>query len=412
MYQPLSCCRLCRGTQLQALLDLGQQYLTGVFPKDRQAPLTCGPLGLGRCADCGLVQLLQTYDLAELYGQHYGYRSGLNQAMVAHLRATAAALQQQVGLRAGDSVLDIGSNDGTFLGSFAPGQYRLLGMDPSAAKFRQYYRPDIALVPEFFSAASYARQHGGTPARLVTSIAMFYDLPDPLAFARDVASILAPDGLWHTEQSYLPAMLAANAYDTVCHEHLEYYALAQLVRVAEQTGLKIVALAANDVNGGSFAVTLAHRAAPYPAATAAVARWLAQERALGLDTERPLSAFQERVVAHRAHVRAELARLHAAGRRVLGYGASTKGNVLLQYCGITPDLLPAIAEVNPDKFGAFTPGTGIPIIPEGEARAQRPDYFLVLPWHFRRTLVQREAAYLQAGGRMIFPLPQWEVVGA
>ncbi len=411
-YREISACRICGGRRLDIVLELGRQALTGVFPRRPDAALTTGPLTLVFCADCGLVQLLHSYDRSELYGAHYGYRSGLNAMMAKHLGLKADALMQRLGLARGDTVVDIGSNDGTFLSFLGGRGLRLVGFDPSAARWRDRYPADSALVTDFFSSETY-RAHAGTAnARLVTSIAMFYDLEHPLEFMRDVAAILADDGVWHVEQSYLPAMLNVNAYDTVCHEHLEYYALTQIAWMAERASLQIVDVELNDVNGGSFAVTLAHRASSVRSPAPAVDRLLGEEARAGLDTLESFSRFRDAVLAHRREVRAMLESIRAAGDSVLGYGASTKGNVILQFAGITRDLIPAIAEINEEKFGCFTPGTGIPIISEAEAHARKPDYFLVFPWHFRQGLIERERHYLESGGKLIFPLPHIDVVSA
>ena len=207
----------------------------------------------------------------------------------------------------------------------------------------------------------------------------------------------------------MPAMLRAGSYDTVCHEHLEYYGLRQIQWMMRSAGLRILDVRLNDVNGGSFAVT-AEKGSGEDAPI--VAEMLAKEEALGLHTLAPYRAFAERTAMHGEALRKLLADLKAEGRRVLGLGASTKGNVVLQYCGIGPDTLPSIAEVNPDKFGCFTPGTKIPIVSEDEARASKPDVFLVLPWHFRAAFLEREKPFLAGGGRLLFPLPEPELVGA
>src|SRR3989441_781441 len=318
MHRQVTECRICKGEGLAVLLELGTQALTGVFPRRPDPQLTKGPLTLARCDNCGLVQLLHSYERDELYGPHYGYRSSLNRRMVGHLESKALALKSAANLR--------------------------------------------------------------------------------------------PDGVWHLEQSYLPAMLRVNAYDTICHEHVEYYALAQIKWLADKVGLAILDVEYNDVNGGSFAVTLGRNRRIAPRGEDRVERYLDEERRLGLDTLRPFAEFRSRVLAHRHQLRAQLEDIRARGERVLGYGASTKGNVILQFAGIDRDLLPAIAEVNEDKFGCVTPGTWIPIIPEAEARLRKPDYFLVFPWHFRAGLIEREATYLAAGGKLMFPLPSIEVV--
>ena len=415
LYRAIDRCRLCDDPALAPVLGLGEQHLTGVFPRSRDAAPTRGPLELVRCAGaggCGLVQLRHSYDHAEMYGQAYGYRSSLNSSMVRHLADTVAALRARVALRDADLVIDIGSNDGTLLSNYPAGGATLVGIDPTAAKFRSYYRADIKVIPEFFAAELVRRQFPGRRARLVTSIAMFYDLEAPLAFASQIAEILADDGLWHFEQSYLPSMLRTTSYDTICHEHLEYYALRQIKWIADRAGLKLVDAQFNDTNGGSFAVTAARRDAPYPEAVATVATILADEARLGLNDGAAYAAFAAHVGEHKRGLLALLAELSAAGKRVVGYGASTKGNVILQYCGLTEAELPCIAEVNADKFGCVTPGTWIPIVSEADAKARRPDYLLVLPWHFRDNLIAREQEFLRGGGKMIFPLPAIEIVGA
>lgn len=409
-------CRVCGNPDLLPLLDLGEMSLTGVFPAEAGGAVPVAPLELVKCGTsrpgaCGLVQLRHSFEPSAMYGENYGYRSGLNRSMVEHLHAKAARIRALVSLHPGDFVLDIGSNDGTLLRALAAPGVTLAGMDPSAPGFLQYYPAGARVVGDFFSAERFRREFGNQRAKVVTSIAMFYDLEAPRDFVRDVAGILADDGIWVFEQSYLPAMLAHNSYDTICHEHLEYYALKQIVWMTERAGLRILDIEFNEVNGGSFSVIAARSPSPYPGAAAAVGRVLEEERAAGLDGETVYAEFARRVESHRRELPECLRRLKREGRKVYGYGASTKGNVLLQYCGITAELLPCIAEVNESKFGAFTPGTHIPIVPEARARSERPDVFLVLPWHFRRNIIEKEREFLGNGGQLLFPLPEIEVVG-
>lgn len=408
-YSTLKQCRVSGSSTLLPVLDLGEQAMTGVFPAHADDPVTTGPLQLVWCPKSGLLQLAHSYDLGEMYGENYGYRSGLNQSMVQHLSAKVNELERVADLKAGDSVLDIGSNDATLLKSYKTSGIARTGMDPTGKKFREFYPSDVKLVPDFFSAAAY-RATGAGPAKIVTSIAMFYDLENPIAFAREVESILAPGGIWHFEQSYMPSMLRMTSYDTVCHEHIEYYSLGAVKMILDAAGLRVVDIKMNGVNGGSFAVTAVRMDDRRRGGEAVVSWLLEQEERLGLSTPRPYRDFEERVFRHRADLRRLLEVLRSDGKKVLGYGASTKGNVVLQFCGITTDLVSAIAEVNPDKFGKITPGSHIPIISEAEARAMRPDYFLVLPWHFRDNIIRREAEYLASGGRMIFPFSEIEIV--
>lgn len=407
--QPIDKCRVSGSTHLVKVLSLGEQTLTGVFPRSKSEDITKGPLELVWCPTSGLLQLGHSYDAAEMYGDNYGYRSGLNQSMVRHLSAKTHHLERLYPPHSGDVVLDIGSNDATLLKSYKTAGLRRIGIDPTGAKFQQFYDDDITLVPDFFSAAAY-RRTAAPPAKIVTSIAMFYDLDDPVRFAREIHDVLADDGVWHFEQSYMPSMLRLCSYDTICHEHLEYYSLGVVAGILDRADFTIVDVQMNAVNGGSFAVTAAKRGHRLPA-NRVVTDWiLEQEERLGLATPRPYRDFEERVFKHREDFRRLLHSLTADGKTIVGYGASTKGNVVLQFCGITDKEVVAIAEVNPDKFGAYTPGTHIPIISEAEARAMKPDYFLVLPWHFKDAIVQREEAFLAQGGRMIFPFPEIEII--
>ncbi len=415
MTHEITCCRMCGNTHLISILHLGEQDLTGVFPRNPEEKLSCGPLELVKCHGknaCGLVQLHHSYDSDEIYGFNYGYRSSLNQSMVEHLKAKVDRLVKLAPLAEGDLVLDIGSNDGTLLSFYdASAGLTVVGMDPTSAKFRQYYKPHIHVVTDFFAADTFRAKFGDRKAKIVTSIAMFYDLEAPLEFVQQLAQILDDEGVWHFEQSYMPLMMTHDAYDTVCHEHLEYYGLHQIKWLTDRCGLKIIDVELNDTNGGSFAVTVAKSGSHFVENRERVSGLLEAEKAAGLDTLAPYEAFRERVFRHRDDLNALLNDLAAKGAKVFGYGASTKGNVILQFCGITRERLPFIAEVNADKFGAVTPGTHIPIISEDEVHAMNPDYLLVMPWHFKANLLKREAAYLARGGKMIFPLPEIEIAG-
>lgn len=404
-------CRISGSPNLVTVLQLGRQALTGVFPKTESESVTEGPLDLVWCPDSGLLQLRHSYDLGELYGMNYGYRSGLNQSMVEHLRGKVEHLTRLQPVRAGDIVVDIGSNDGTTLRAYATQGLRRIGIDPAGVKFTNYYSDGLELIPEFFSADVLRRSIGGQRVRIVSSIAMFYDLEDPRKFVREIEEILEPEGIWHFEQSYMPTMLRMNAYDTVCHEHLEYYSLTVVNRLLDEAGLKVIDVQMNSVNGGSFAVTAAKKSSTFKPAHAIIDWLLDQEERMGLTRSlKPFRDFEERVLRHRLDLQALVRSLNADGKKVFGYGASTKGNVLLQFCQFTASSIPLIAEINPDKFGAYTPSPRIPIIPEAEARAMRPDYFLVLPWHFRDGIVRREREFLASGGRLIFPLPEIEII--
>jgi hypothetical protein len=409
MFTEITACRVCGSSSLESVLSLGDQYLTGVFPRSTSEPVTKGPLELVWCDGCGLLQLKHSFSLSEMYGANYGYRSGLNASMVRHLEHKVAHLERLVTLTAHDAVIDIGSNDATTLRAYR-GSHRRIGVDPTGEKFRRFYPREIELIPDFFSTKSVESRFPGLRAKIITSIAMFYDLERPLDFVRDIELLLADDGVWHFEQSYMPSMLRTNSYDTICHEHLEFYSFRVVRDILGRAGLRVIDVQMNGVNGGSFAVTACKTGAPYAANSPVIDWTLRQEEAMGLDHLAPYEDFRRRVFEHRKALTELVESLVADGKRIFGYGASTKGNVLLQFCGFTPRHLPCIAEVNEDKFGAFTPGTNIPIVSEAEARAAKPDYFLVLPWHFKSSILDREREFMASGGKLIFPLPEIEII--
>ena len=410
MYSRIDRCRICGNENLVEVLDLGIQALTGVFPKSRSEAVTSGPLKLVKCfggqnESCGLVQLQHSYELAELYGDNYGYRSGLNASMVEHLQSKVRDILGRIEIERGSLVIDIGSNDATTLKAYPAGQYTLVGVDPTGAKFSSFYPSHIRLIPDFFSSAKIREVFGASKASVVTSFSMFYDLEDPMQFMREVSEVLHDQGLWVFEQSYLPTMLARNSYDTVCHEHVEYYALRQISWMTERSGLQIVDVEFNDVNGGSFSVVAAKQQSRH-APSERVASALQAEVELELETLKPYQQFARRVSASREGLRAFVADAVRSGKTVAALGASTKGNVILQYCDFTDADISSIGEVNADKFGRFTPGTLIPIVPEDELLNSGPDYLLVLPWHFRRFF---EANARFAERNLVFPLPVLDI---
>jgi NDP-4-keto-2,6-dideoxyhexose 3-C-methyltransferase len=405
-------CRICGNRTLLQVLDLGNQTLTGIFPRSREEVVPMVPLELVRCAPdgCGLVQLRHTADLSLMYGARYGYRSGIRPYMINHLQSKVAELTARVDVGPGDLVLDIGSNDCTLLRGYAADGPTLVGVDPTGEKWREFYPSHVDLIPDFFSRKIFTERYGTRRAKIVTSIAMFYDLPDPLQFMQDVYDILEQDGVWMLEMSYLPAALESNAYDVVCHEHLEYYALRQIEWMADRVGFRIVKAEITEVYSGSLCVTLAKRGSRHLTAEASLVSLRAKEAELGLDTMAPFEAFATRVQRHREQLRDFLDVSRKQGKLTLGYGASTKGNGILQYCGITQDELPCIGEVSPEKSGCFTPSARIPIVSEDEAKARRPDQLLVLPWIYRDGFIEREGDFLAAGGKLVFPLPTLDLV--
>jgi SAM-dependent methyltransferase len=380
-------------------------HLTGIFPHNIEQDIPAGPVDLVQCEDCELVQMKQTYSLEEMYGDNYGYRSGLNATMVEHLKNNMTYIQNMTSLKPNDIILDIGSNDGTSLNFLAGKNYQLIGIDPSSDKFREFYHSDINLVSDFFNEENFKKIFDDQKAKIVTSFSMFYDLEDPLQFVQHIFNILADDGVWLTEQSYLPSMLKTNSFDTICQEHLEYYSLKQIDWIAKKLGLKILDINLNDINGGSFQVLLAKSTSSFPAKHLKIEALRKNEELFF--RKDPFQEFISAVNQAKDDLIELLNRLKSENKKVFALGASTKGNVLLQYFGINTDLIQYVGEVNPNKFNCFTPGTKIPIISENKLLEMQPDYLLVLPWHFKDFFLTNKNF---KGIKLIFPLPGLQVI--
>ena len=409
MYTKLEKCRICGNRNLEQVLDLGEQVLTGVFPKNKDQQITKGPLRLVKCAGkdvCNLLQLAHSYELSEMYGENYGYRSGLNASMVSHLRSKVSKILNRITLKDGDLVVDIGSNDSTTLQAYPEVGPVLVGIDPTGVKFHEYYPPHIQLIPDFFTSALLKERYPGKKAKIITSFSMFYDLEEPMKFMKEVYDVLSDDGIWVFEQSYMPTMLEMNSYDTVCHEHLEYYALHQIVWMANRVGFSIIDVEFNSINGGSFSV-MVQKTLQKDEHAPIVDDILNRERELGLDSLTPYLEFANRVKHSKQDLLNFIKDASNNQKTVYALGASTKGNVLLQYCDLSEEFIPFVGEVNPEKFGCYTPGTLIPIISEDELITKEADYLIVLPWHFKEFFVRSEK---YGNSSLVFPLPKLEVV--
>jgi len=405
MEKVITACRVCGSEDLKLIFDLGNQVMTGVFPSTRDMKITSGPVELVKCSGegrCGLVQLKQSYDLAEMYGMNYGYRTGLNASMAKHIEDKMQAILSSCSLQPGDLIIDIGSNDATGLKAYPQDIYELVGVDPSGAKFAEYYPRSVSLIPKFFSADVIREKYGEKKAKVITSFSMFYDLEDPVQFAKEVSSILDEGGVWVFEQSYLPAMLEANSFDTICHEHLDFYALKQIVYILDCAEMRVIDVEFNDINGGSFSVSAVKKESSRCSNIEKINNILNHEISLGLEDLDCYKRFVGRVEAGKAELIEFLQKVKNEGKKVAGLGASTKGNVLLQYYGINEDLLPMIGDVNPDKHGSFTPGTLIPITSEEQVLNSNPDFLLILPWHFKKFF---ESNPKMSGRTLVFPLP-------
>jgi NDP-4-keto-2,6-dideoxyhexose 3-C-methyltransferase len=412
VYNKIDRCRICGNTNLACVLDLGEQMLTGVFPRTKSATITTGPLRLMKCTgdtnECGLLQLEHSYDLGEMYGDNYGYRSGLNASMVEHLHKIVNVILSNVDLSKGDLVVDIGSNDSTSLQAYPVNGPTLVGIDPTGIKFSNYYPSHVQLIPDFFSSDLLKKSFANKKAKVITSLSMFYDLEDPISFMEEIYKVLADDGVWLFEQSYMPSMLNMNSYDTVCHEHLEYYTLRQIKWMADRVGFNIIDVEFNDINGGSFLVTVA-KCKKGIITIPLVEKILEDEYSNGYGTLKPYNEFALRVAKTKDNLLEFIHTARDEGKSIAALGASTKGNVLLQYCGLTESDIQRIGEVNIEKYGCFTPGTWIPIVPEDNILGGRFDYLIVLPWHLRSFFLNNVRLKSES---LVFPLPSIEIIKA
>lgn len=406
----ITSCRSCGSKKLHKLFCLGEQHLTGVFPAKNQKHPPKAPLELVLCENCTLVQLVDSCEPAFLYGPSYGYRSGLNKSMCNHLSQTALALNNFLSLNENDIICDIGCNDGTFLSFFNTNGLTKIGIDPLANKFSDFHPCELKICSDFFSQDAFASV-SHKPARLITSLSMFYDLQDPITFVRDISACLENDGIWYFEQSYLKLMLDSNSYDTICHEHLEYYSFSAVNYILKQAGMKMIDATLNSVNGGSMAISAVKNESAHRL-TERAKILLSAEVEAGLQYPSTYRSFIQRCNDNAEALLKKLDELKSAGKRVAGYGASTKGNVLLQYLKLDESDLPFILEINEEKRGRVTPGSNIPIKLEDEVDLSAIDYLLVLPWHFRDGIIEKEKVFLESGGKFIFPLPTLEIYSA
>ena len=405
----ISQCRSCKSKNIENAFNLGLQSLTGIFPASKKTRVSKGKLSLALCKNCFLLQLEDSFNPDEMYGDNYGYMSSLNQSMFNHLKNKVNNLKQKINLNYRDIIIDVGSNDGTFL-SFFDKKFDLVGVDPTIKKFGKKYRKDIKKVPEFFTYEVVKKYLNKKKAKLITSIAMFYDLEDPLQFVKDIYESLDEKGVWHLEQSYMPSMIKNISYDTICHEHLEYYSLKSIKYLLDQVGFLIIDIELNSINGGSFSLTVAKKKSGFKANTKIIEWLLYKESIFKINNLETFKIFFTHVLKQKKLLKNLIYNLKDMKKKVLGYGASTKGNVILQFCKIDNKILPFIGEVNSYKYNKYTPGTNIKIISEKAIKKMNPDYFLVLPWHFRDFILKKERNFIKKGGKFIFPLPDIEIV--
>lgn len=412
----INSCRICGNEMLTDILSLGNQYVSDFLRDDESQETLKAPLDLVLCSadegGCGLPQLAHTVDQDYLY-REYWYKSGINESMVESLEDIAKSGQVIADIEPGDTVIDIGCNDGTLLECFED-DLELIGFEPARNLVDEARAGASRIFNDFFNAEIYLREYPDCSADLITSIAMFYDLDDPNEFVKDIRTCLADDGVWIIQMGYLVDKLKNNAFDCICHEHLEYYSLFALENLLTRHDMSVIDMKTNDVNGGSFRVYVAKEGAdvePFEGANERLDRYRERESSIGLESKDVYQNFATRVEQLKERTYEFVEEAVDRGESVYVYGASTKGNTLLQYYGLSNDLIDGAAERNPDKYGLKTVGTEIPIVPEAEARSEA-DYFLALPWHFMDVFIERESEFLRNGGEFIVPLPEFEVIGS
>jgi len=395
-------CRSCKKKKLNRVLSLGNLSFTGIFPSKENETIPKGPLELVICNYCKLVQLQHNFNLKYMYGKNYGYRSSLNKTMVQHLKNKASSLSKYL-KNNNNTIIDIGSNDGTLL-SFFNKKNKIIGIDPTIKKFKKFYRKDIIQVQEFFPPKKFKVND----ANLITSIACFYDLTDPIKFAKKVYSSLDENGIWHFEQSYLPKMINNLSYDTICHEHLEYYSLRSLKYIMDRTNFKIVDIQFNKINGGSIALTVAKDISKFKE-TSKVKKILKLEKKNKIHSKDYFSKFSNNIKINSKKFKKFLKDQNNKKKIFACLGASTKGNVILQYEKLDKRIISFVYEVNSNKFNHYTPGTKIKILPERNIKKNNPDYLIVLPWHFSNFFIKNKKRFFN-NISLIFPLPKFRVV--
>jgi len=403
-------CRICESSNLKKVISLGDQYITSRFPiyGDFSTPKT--PIDLCVCNNCRLLQLYQTTQPSELYEYEYGYRSGISNTMREHLKKYQEEILSIVSLKDGDVIVDIGSNDSTMLQYYSKNLKRI-GIDPTGNQFKEYYN-DVELLPTYFNYDNFTNVYGNIKCKMISSISMFYDLPQPVQFAKDIYSVLDDDGIWTCEQSYLLSMLKTNSIDTICHEHLEYYALYQIKEIADKSNFKIIDIKFNDCNGGSFRIYFAKKHSKlYNENTELINKILQEEIDYGIFNDDIFSKFINNCDLEIKKLKEFVDIVNKNNKKIYIYGASTKGNCLLQYANLNESDIKYAVERNPKKVGKMT-CTGIEIIMEENMRVNPPKYLLVLPWHFRDEIIIREKEFLNGGGQLVFPFPKFEIVGS
>ena len=407
-------CRNCKSQKLTKVIYIGKQVVSSIFPKTKPKRSNKYSLDLYECNTCKLVQLGKSIPLGNMYGETYGYRSSLSKLMVNHLKRKFLKLKKMLTLKKNSNILDIGSSDSTFLNFFSNERrgYRCFGIDPSAKKYSKYYNKDVNLIVDYFSAKSVNSRLNSINLKnkkfkLISSFAMFYDIDDPNSFCKDIRSLLEKDGIWILEMSYFPMLLSNLTYDQICHEHVTYYTLSVFKKIVEKNDLKIIDFSFNIINGGSIEIICVPKNSKIKPKKTKILSQLEIEDKISLDDYKK---FNLRVDNIKKTTNILLENISKAKNKIIGYGAATKGNIVLNHCELNAKKIPLICDENEEKFGRYTPGSNIKIIPKKKMRKINPDYLLVLIWSFKSEVIKQELNYIKRGGKLIFHLPFLHIV--
>jgi len=407
-------CRVCGSKNLIPILSLGEQFVVN-FVEESNAENVKGPLELVLCnvkdGGCGLLQSRHTLNRDILY-RKYWYKSGISTTMVRALADIVSSAEKLVKLSSGDLVVDIGSNDGTLLRQFKTSGLVTVGFEPSNL-WELGIEGTSKIINDYFNYETFRREFGNKKVKLITSIAMFYDLEDPNTFVEDVKKCLDEDGLWVIQMNYLGLMLENNTFDNICHEHLEYYSLLSLQNLLNRHDMEPFDVELNDVNGGSFRIYIRHKGGnikSFPGAEERLRKLKAYEEKMGFDNNRAYDEFAKRIEKTKSDLMDFLNQEVRKGKKIFIYGASTRGLVVLQYFGIDKELIKATVDKNPDKWDKYIVGTGIPILSVEEYRKEKPDYLFVLPYHFIEEIKDQERGFLENGGKMIVTIPKFRII--
>ena len=403
----ISKCRICKKSFLKKLFSLGNMSYTGKFPAANQV-IKRKPIDLMLCKNCELVQLGHNFDLKYLYGPDYGYKTGINKTMLDHVKKVVKILSNKVKLKSKDFVLDIASNDGSLL-KFYKKNVNTFGIDPIINKYKNDYKKINFKISDFFSSKK-VEEVTKEKFKIITALSVFYDSIDPNKFIKDIKKLLSRDGVFLLEFADLESIVKNKMFDTICHEHLEYYSSKVIINLCLEHGLRVFNIKKNDINGSSKQYFICHTDSKYKDNQKVINLILKSEKKLKLNKEKTFKKLIAHINSSRKDLVKLIKKIKKKGKTIHGYGASTKGNVLLQYYGINNKMISFIAERNKNKYDLYTPGTKIKIISEALSRLKKPDFYLVLPWHFKKEILLREKKIRKAGTKFIFPLPKLQII--